>query len=460
MKRALPFLLLALPLLTGAWPAFALPTQKPLIEDNTLRLGFEGSSYINSSPDPSKERNKNITGSLQWRGVGDKDQFRSAIEADFLYGFVKPDFQYIDVEEAYLGLDYEKVGIYVGRKRFHWNALDEFWTLGIFQPRFRFDYLNERESGLTGAFIDILPKENFSLLLFASPLFIPERGAPFDISNGECHSSSPWFVCPGSTVTVLSKDTPVEYKLGIPPARELVAHAGGGASLRIGKESDLYFRLSMAYKPMNQLYLAFADQPLDLSTVTVPAIIYPRVIYHRVLGADLGYTMENKMSLTGSVVKENPIRDNTPSAWTTQEPYDATLAGAIFKAPLSAPSRTSLQFGYLHREGGNGDERGPFSTGGKPNFEQRYGFKDAYSIEAKTSFLAAWAQSFSYSIKFVLDTKYTGNLLSNDAWFTIAKQSLLNIGVDIIGSNDKTRADFLSRYQRNDQIHAGVTYVF
>ena len=37
---------------------------------------------------------------------------------------------------------------------------------------------------------------------------------------------------------------------------------------------------------------------------------------------------------------------------------------------------------------------------------------------------------------------------------------VLNIGLDMLGSNNPSPVDFLSRYQRNDRIRGGVAYAF
>src|SRR5205814_9510507 len=61
---------------------------------------------------------------------------------------------FFEMPEAYVGTTREQSDLQIaaGRKLEHWNRLDDDWRLGIWQPRYRWDYLDPETVGLTGAF--------------------------------------------------------------------------------------------------------------------------------------------------------------------------------------------------------------------------------------------------------------------------------------------------------------------
>jgi len=348
---------------------------------------------------------------------------------------------------------------YAGRKRFTWSALDSQWGLGVFEPRFRWDYLNERENGLFGLFTGV-QTEMFQAVAFYSPIFIPEQGAPFDISGGTCSTTSPWFSCPSSSVSLFNQPTDVKFTLEMPPIQSLVSHWSAGATARVGREMGPFGRASYVHKPINQLLLSYEGQ-LDLSTLQIPATIRPRVLYHDVTSLDAGWNWP-RHSVTASTIWENPKRDVTPSFWNTQETTKAFLYGLTFRTmPFAGKFKhTRLEFGFFHRDGGNAPDQGPFAQVGSSIFEPRYAFRKAYSIAAYTPILDNWARSFLCSLKFIVDTVNDGNILQTDFYYRPIARTYLNLGLDMLGSNSQSPVDFISRYQRNDRVRGGMAYVF
>jgi hypothetical protein len=448
--------------LSAGWaaPACALPSLAPRVRDKEIRVGLLTNSYLTQARESlSDERTGNLALSASVRALGNNGNFAFGIDADALYGLRKSNYRYIAINEAFAGYDQKAFSVYVGRKRYFWNELDSYWGLGLFQPRFRWDYLNERENGLFGLFVNH-QSEFLQATAFASPIFIPEQGAPFDIAGGNCKTSSPWFACPAASINLFNQPTDVRFSLEIPPVRELISHAGGGATVRVGRESGPFGRASYTHKPINNFLLSYEGK-LDLSSLQVPAVIRPRVLYADLLGLDAGW-VSSRSSLTGTALWEWPKRDVTPATWNTQETYRAFLSGLTFKTmPFTGTFRlTRFEVSYLHRDGGNGADRGPFVTPGSDVFEPRYAFKNAYSLAVFTPFLDRWARTFLFTTRFVLDTVNQGNILQTDIYVRPIATAYLNLGLDILGSESRSPVDFISRYQRNDRLRAGVTYAF
>lgn len=453
-------LTLALGLLPSV-AAFALPSMTPRLRDGELRLGLYTNSYLtNAVPGSlSDERTGNLALNLGTRAVGNNQKFFFGVEADSLYGLRKSNYRYINIAEAYAGYDQKDFHAYFGRKRYQWSELDSQWGLGLFQPRFRWDYLNERESGLFGFFLGH-QSEWVQASAYWSPIFIPEQGAPFDISGGSCKTSSPWFSCPSASMQLFNQPTDIRFSLDIPPVRKLVQKPGFGGTVRVGKATGVYGRASLVHKPLNQFLLSYEGR-LDLSTLQIPAVIHPRRLKHTLVSTDLGYQRE-RYSVTASSILELPERDATPAQWNTQETTRALLMGALVKLmPFGEGFRhTRFELAYFRRDGGNGDDRGPFVQPGSNVFEPRYSFASAYSIAGFTPIFDAWARRLLLSARFVIDTANQGNILQTDAYYSPFPRAFLNVGLDMLGSESRSPVDFISRYQRNDRVRGGVSYAF
>jgi hypothetical protein len=443
--------------------AFAIPTMYPKLRDHEVRVGLQGNGYLTPAGDSNSDSGTGNLGlNVGVRGVGQKNQFHFGVEAESLYGLRHSNYRYLDIGELYAGFEKKeapkRASVYLGRKRYEWNALDSYWSLGLYQPRFRWDYLNERENGLFGLFTGF-NSEMIQATAYASPIFIPEQGAPFDISGGNCRSSSPWFSCPGSSIRIFNQPTPVRFTLDVPPVKKLILHAGAGGTIRVGKEQGLFGRLSYAHKPINQFLLSFEGR-LNLAANEVPAVIRPRVLYHDLYGLDFGWNRQ-KHSVTASVMAERPQRDYTPPTWNTQEISNATVYGITAKTqPFTGFKYTRLEASFLHRDGGISPDRGPFVSPGVDYFEPRFAFKNAFSFAIFTPVIDAWARDFLFSTKFILDTANEGNILITDFYYSPFTAFFFNLGCDILGSNSKSPVDFISRYQRNDRVRGGVAYVF
>ncbi len=443
--------------------AWALPAMQPKLRDNEIRLGIQGNTYLtpyNASNSDAGTGNVGLSGGA--RLVGEKQYFHYVGEAEGLFGLGKNYYRFLNIGEAYLGFENKKAlqgaNVYLGRKRFEWNSLDSYWSLGLYQPRFRWDYLQERENGLVGLFAG-WQNEWVDVTAFASPIYVPEQGAPFEFSGGSCRSASPWFSCPSSTILLFNQPTDVRFSLETPALMKMISHPGGGATVRLGKDEGWFTRVSFTRKPINQFLLSFEGRFTHVAT-DVPAVIRPRTLYHNLYGLDLGWK-SLRHSVTASLLAERPIRDQTPGNWNTQEATPAQIYGITAKThPVAHWKYTRVELSYLHRQGGNAPDVGPFVSPGVNYFEPRYAFENAFSFALFTPVSDDWARRFLFSTKFVVDTVNDGNILLPDFYYSPFARFFLNMGIDVLGSNSRNPVDFISRYQRNDRLRGGATYVF
>lgn len=444
--------------------ALAITSNELRPQDNQIFLGLQGNQYFNNANTLADKKSGNIGAKASIRKVSKNDKsFRGAFDGEGYAGLGNARYHYIDVSEGYVGIANPSLAFYLGRKRHNWNSLDSYWSMGLYQPRFRWDYLNERPSGLVGFFFQATQDQDLSeFTAFYSPIFIPEQGAPFDITNGECKSSSPWFHCPSSAVMLFNQSTNVKYKLNVPPISKLIDHESYGASLRLGRENKFYGKVSYANKPINQFILAFEGR-LDLTTLDLPASIHLRVLRHEIFSGEMGGALGNAGFLSVSAIKEDPKKDFPPSNWTTQETSEARFLGAIFRTNNFFglyDSKTRLELSYLHRDGGDAKDKGPFATQNTSLFEPRFAFKNAFSLGVFSPIKDEWSSKFLFSMKYIVDTIYNGNILNLDFHYKVMRRSYVSLGADFLGSETLTPVDFISKNQSNDRIRGGFIYVF
>lgn len=414
------------------------PSQQALSDIKTGRMAFTAGGRLESI-------------GKSWDGIA---------EAEGGIGLKDDMYRYMEIPElhvSYHGIEHLTVSL--GRKLDTWNRFEDFWALGMFQPRFRWDYLDVRTNGLTGLFSHI-DSEYVQATAYWTPIFIPEQGTPFTFAGGKCASSSPWFPCPGSSISLFNQNTEIFYKLEIPPITHFINQPGYGGYMRLGKNRGAWIQGAYAKKALNQVMLAYEGY-LNLATATLPATVHARPTKHELFSGETGYTTD-RWALMFSGIWEKPIRDDPPYWWNTQEESESKTYGPTLYTRLfgEGSGETRIDMSYLKRDGGNPPEKGPFANPSSPVFEPRHNYTEAYGLGIRTPIVQSWGDYFWITSRYVGDTAYKGTLLIADAFIKPAKSWQFNLGLDLLGSGSAKSVDFLSRYQRNDRIRGGIKYVF
>ena len=428
-------------------------------------LGLGTASYFGSLSD---DRNP-VFSSLhaKWFGVEQGRLFEVAAQAELNLTINKMSYYSVEFAQVYAGTSrrLSSVQLLSGRKLVSWNQLDERWKLGVWQPCFRWDYLNPETVGLIGAFLTI-NQPIFQAVLFGSPIFIPERGAPIEFKDGRVRSDSPWFLQPNSTVNVFGQNTKISYSLAATPVQEIIAHPGAGAMARIGEKEGPWTSAAYAYKPMNQLLMGY-DGYLSIPSDSIIATIYPRVAYHHVGSVEAGFSAK-PVSAWLSVFGERPERDMTPASWTTQEVSQALAVGSAIDFEVYKRGRyvTVIDMSYLRQWGGDAPDTGPLASDGMSSFESRYRFKHALTVGLRTPFhglLGRWSRDLSANSRVTYDTKSLSQMVSTELKYRAQESWTVGVGADLLTSGpaeSSSDPDFISKYRSNDRIHGGVTYAF
>jgi hypothetical protein len=448
------------------------PIPLPGLGGETNRsLGFDFNSY----PFIQQSRTDSVNPSLNfhWQSLSRGPVLEVAFEnaMQLTYHPAGQSAFFLEMTELYLGTskNLSSNQILVGRRLEHWSHLDERWQFGIWQPRFRWDFIRPETVGLLGAYLSV-SGPLFEWVLLGSPGFIPERGVPISVENGEIMSRSPWFLPPPNKVAILHEVTPVEYTMVLPSVQEIVQHAGASTMVKLGEQKGIWASVAYAYKPMNQLLLAY-DGYLQLDShkdEIAQATIFPRVVYHHLTSLELGYN-HPFFSSHLSMLYERPVRDNPSPQWSTQEVSSALGVSPTIDVVIGGTEaeHSRLEVSYLRVWGGNAPDGGEFADGGGSVFESRYPFDHAVSVALKSN-LSGINHVFKRvktHTRLLGDIANQGYIFSTEFRYQLRSNWELSLGGDLLGSNlppggQNKGANFIGRYRNNDRVHAGVTYVF
>lgn len=447
-------------------------------EGSQLQLGASSSSYLLKDPAAISDLTSQNT---VFNSVYGHWQAKTS-GANFFYADISGFFtvnqashSFINLKEAYWQTQaFSDASISLGRKKESWSSSDEFWKLGLWQPRFKWDFLATETAGLTGAFLNT-ELGGVRVTAFASPLSIPEIGAPFELDGGRFTSQSPWFWSPPQSITVFGSETSIYYDLDFPAISDLILKPNAAFKLEVGGPTGVWSRVGYSYKPLAFPLLSY-EGFLNLSQgVRADVTLHPRVVYHHLGTVETGYQADQDfpISVTGSFSAEFPVRDDVPSSWTTQE-IDNTYF-ASFLASYQIPARyqnlskrnTTLSAGYLRRWGKDLPDRGPLVFSDQSLFEPRYVFTESVSLGASTPLPFRLLSKFSLGTRMIYDFPSEGTLLSGTLTYSAGRAWLVGVGADFVGVSQNSNStsgslstEFLKRFQENDRVYGGVSYVF
>lgn len=433
-------------------------------------IGLDNVGYLSKSH--IEEPNSQLSSFFlaHWRGERHGSVWEGVVQGELFLTVNNNAYRNGELSELYFGTvpNLQGVQVSLGRKKEIWSHLDEQWKLGIWQPRFRWDFLNPESVGLTGAFVTV-DRPGFKFVGLVSPIMIPERGMPVEYQNGAFHSKSPWAQAPPSETTLFDTQTPISYSVDVPPISRMILHPGAAVLARVGEQEGWWGSAALAYKPMNQL-IASLSPMVDISNLNSVAVadvaIYPQVVYHELASAEVGYSTGVVDSCFSAMV-EHPIRNSPPSPWLNQELTDALTMGPSLGLHLSpfGKNSTLMTLGYLAEWGGDAPDSGFFGNTGSRSFEARYPYQQAFMAGGKTNFSGAIGSRITASAQFLYDLGHQGTILSTDFKYQSSRNWAMFVGADILGSDRpdsdlKQGVDFISQHRANDRVEGGVTYAF
>jgi hypothetical protein len=337
----------------------------------------------------------------------------------------------------------------------------------------RFDALRPIEQGLTGAFLEA-GTGDFKLIVFASPIYVPEQGANFSLQNGKFKSASPWFTEPTDRLILFSETTQVQYDIITPSTGSVISQSSGGVMLRYGNVRDgFYSQASYMFKPRNQLATPF-EGSLNLTDTSSFAFVQisPQVVFHQIAAADLGYnslTADGDRAYGVGVSALVDLPSNSPAGTNlTYQELDPMLfvSPKVYVSFEVARADFELAASYLQATGGGFTMKGPFASD-KAIFGSRVPFKEAVALDGRMAIGKGRRTTFMLGGRWLEELSENGSMLQADASldFSMNGQTQdwrFSLMGDVLGSRLPANENqgYVSRYRGNDRWMSQIRFIF
>lgn len=322
------------------------------------------------SPDYESTDNKTFAfvGATLKSDVKSEDAFKINLTGQYAVG--NSVLSYLNIREIYYTnkID-DKSDLHVGRKLHNWSSLDTIWNLGIYQPQFKWNPLTPENQGLTGLFWN-KNDAGFGLTLFASPLYIPDQGASYELKDGQFQSGNPWFSAPPQNVKFQGQILPIDYEISKPETSSVIFQTQFGAQLRLGTGDGYFANIAGIYKPSNQLALGYKGV---LVTTRVRVDVTPKIYFENAYSADFGYRQEWGMAQF-SLLYSKPQSPTFDPEFNAPEFEQSLSWGPQFLYKLK---NFDFIIGYLDTTNGEVRDVGPDASAERLSLSQRFLYKQA-----------------------------------------------------------------------------------
>lgn len=342
-----------------------------------VSLKVEALSFLSPDYENTEQKNFGFFGASLLTDAKKEDQV--TVNLTGLYAWGQPALSYLNIREIYFAYHIDHSSkLYFGRKINDWSKLDSDWNIGFFNPQFRWNVLNPENQGLTGLFWE--RKESiWTLSLFASPLFLPDQGASYEVKNGKFENSNPWFQSPPQNIKFQGNVIlPIDYELDKPETSEVIAQSLYGAQIQYGEKQGFYAQASGIHKPANQLALGYKVVGV-VNRVRINLV--PKVYSENNFAADLGYRADWGLAQF-SVLYSRPKAPSYDKGFNTPEFAESVSFGPSMSFDFH-PFRLGLA--YLDTSGGEVTETGPDASVDRPALSQRFLFRQAYQAQVTYS---------------------------------------------------------------------------
>lgn len=482
------FAVILTPLFATAVPSLSTslaPLQPSVRSPDQLSVSIMGQSFVDRAAAPLENRESTRL-SARLRTRNDSRPISGVLEVGGSFDTTVEKQISFEVPEAYLtwapdhsvdkpapvenGPHGSVVTIHAGRKREAWSDLDSYWTLGIWQPLNKFDGLRPSEQGLTGVFGQF-SWERAELLLFGSAIYIPEQGPAYELQEGRFTTNNAWFSSPAEDVVLVSRGTPLRYRLETPPVGSVISHYSGGFLFRAGQLTGQGFHLQAGFakKPRNQLSLPFSGVLMtDALNPQASVTIHPQVAYHNVASLELGHRDRYWTLGLSALADISDPEDIAPSlVWQRYHPLYMVSPTLEFRIAQTEHYTPWLRLSYLHPFGGEQEMIGGGSVKPEQNpFGSRTMYRQAASLELRGRLfrlgplLRGW--TIEHGFRWIEEFTEQGAVLMADLRLASRESWQIGIYADFLASQqpESKNPGFISRFRGNDRVGAQFTYVF
>jgi hypothetical protein len=336
-----------------------------------------------------------------------------------------------------------------GRRILDWSAMERGmgFLLSGWSPRFGWDPYLPTQVGMTGLFYTF-KTSNFRLIAHATPIGIPERGAP---------TGSPWATPNPTSVEAFGRTVPLRYDMSQIDYAAILLRPGAAVSLRYGEDIGPWVRGNYGIMPSHGIS-AGVNAKLNPIDDAIEANIYARGLYDQMLTFEAGY--EEKMwSVWAGAQHVAPIFvPAAPANYIMSPVGNGTIVG--LGGEIRLKEGLTLQSGLASTW-----EVRPPSESKDIDFDMggRYGYAQLFHLRAK---FQAPSSRFTYGGTWLFDIGQLSQRFSVDAGIILGPRSLDNpngpfnvgVGADFIAT--ETGRGTIGQWEGNDLLRARVAYHF
>lgn len=413
-------------------------------------------SFISPTFEASERTNYQFVGAHIKSDPFTDDSFKMDISGGVAIG--APLLNYLNISEFYLQTrQSETETFYMGRKKMLWNELDSRWDLGVWEPLFKWNPLNAENQGLTGLFWQV-DKPYYTLVLFASPFFIPDQGPSFEIENGEFVKGNPWFRRPPESIRMWQEATEINYTFERPSESQIVLQNSFGMKMSFGDPQGLRTQLGYTYKPANQLAIGYEGN-LNMAELKGDVKLQPQVFYHSLAGGDVSYKWDRfRFGVSG--MYDKPSKDNNFTEQWTHPVFEDAVLLSPFVEWTTGSFGVSLQ--HLDIFGGEVTEEGEMADAKRAPLMTRYPYQEAtqlavmgnFSFKRTTKLAAKVSYTHSEKNKFDL-VRMSARLRLSNLWSFIGEMQMVKAE-----PATKDNQNEVAQFVNNDRMMLGAAYAF
>ena len=416
-------------------------------EIHTALLG-QGLSFLSSDYEGTDKKNFSFIGATLKSEAKSEDAFKINLTGQYAIG--NSVLSYLNIREIYftIKLDYISA-LHLGRKLQNWSALDTIWNLGVYQPQFNWNPLLPENQGLMGLFWD-KNDAGLGLTLFASPLYIPDQGASYELKDGQFQSGNPWFSQPPQNVRFQGQLLPIDYEITKPEISSVIFQTQYGAQLRWGEAEGFFANIAGIYKPSNQFALGYKGV---LVTTRVRVDVVPKIYFENVYSADIGYR-QDWGSAQLSFLYSKPQSPTFDSSFNSPEFEQSLNWGPQIFYKLKP---FDFFVGYIETIGGEVKDIGPDAAPDRRSISQRFLFKQALQLQAGYTDIF-WKQvKISSALQFKTSSKEGFRQIKFKNYFNLKGPWAFWLDFLLIDTDSSIQSN-MEAYKSLDQAWLGVSY--
>jgi hypothetical protein len=357
---------------------------------------------------------------------------------------------YLNIREIYFTSQIDsKSAIHIGRKLQNWSTLDTIWNLGVYQPQFKWNALAPENQGLTGIFWN-KNEDSYGLTLFASPIYIPDQGASYELKDGQFQSNNPWFQSPPQNIKFQNQLLPIDYNIDTPDTSKIVFQTQFGAQFRLGESRGFFTNIAGMYKPSNQLALGYKGV---LVTTRVRIDITPKVYFENIYSSDFGYRGDWGVAQL-SLLYSKPQNPSFDPGFNSPEFEESLSWGPQF---LYKFKPFDLFIGYLDTSGGKVKDVGPDASDDRASLSQRFLFTQALQTQVTYSDIFWNYMKLESTFQYKFSTKDAFRQIRFKNVFDIRGPFAFWIDMLLIDTDSEAKSN-MEAYKSQDQVWLGVSY--